>query len=147
MENHLRSDMVVGNNLLDVADSNLNIEHVMPNEWKENWPLSEDSDESAEARRDDAINRLGNLTLATKKLNPAMSNKSWTGKRPLLQSHSLVCLTSASILASPITSELSDDEWTGTWDEERIEIRTALLAGIAEELWPGPPEVKGYEDE
>jgi hypothetical protein len=142
MENHLRSDMVVGNNLLDVGDSSLNIEHVLPQKWKANWPIPEDADELAETRRESAVNRLGNLTLATTKLNPTMSNKAWTEKRPLLQSHSLVRLTSASILASPDSSDLPDDEWISTWDEDRIEFRTKLLAGLAEKLWPGPPEIE-----
>ncbi len=142
MENHLRSDMVVGNNLLDVGDSSLNIEHVLPQKWKANWLISEDADEMAENRRGSSVNRLGNLTLATTKLNPTLSNKAWTEKRPLLQSHSLVRLTSASILASPDTSDLPDDEWTSTWDEVRIEFRTRLLADLAEILWPGPPEIE-----
>jgi hypothetical protein len=141
MENHLRSDMVVGNNLLDVGDSSLNIEHVMPQKWKTNWPLAREDDETAAANRERAISRLGNLTLATTKLNPTMSNKAWSEKRPLLQSHSLVRLTSASLLASPATSDLSDAEWTSNWDEVRIEARTKLLADLASELWPGPPGV------
>jgi hypothetical protein len=69
-----------------------------------------------------------------------MSNKTWSEKRPLLHNHSLVRLTSASILASPETSELTDADWISIWDEDRIECRTELLAGLAEELWPGPPE-------
>lgn len=146
MENHLRSDMVVGNNMLAVGDPSLNIEHVLPQKWKTNWPIPVDADESAETRRENSINRLGNLTLATTKLNPAMSNKSWTDKRPLLQSHSLVRLTSASILASPDSSNISDSEWTGAWDEDRIESRTRVLAGLAEVLWPGPPEVPAADE-
>ena len=69
-----------------------------------------------------------------------MSNKSWAEKKPLLQSHSLVRLTSASILASPDASEFTDEAWARTWDEDRIDRRTELLADLAEELWPGPPE-------
>jgi hypothetical protein len=143
MENHLRSDMVVGNNMLDPADSNLNIEHVLPQKWTTNWPLPDDATETEELRREHAVDRLGNLTLATKKLNPAMSNKAWSEKRPLLHSHSLVRLTSASILASPETSELTDADWISIWDEDRIECRTEILADLAEELWPGPPESLG----
>lgn len=147
MENHLRSDMVVGNNLLDVGDSSLNIEHVLPQKWRTNWPLAGDADDIAEARREAAVNRLGNLTLATAKLNPKMSNKPWEEKRSLLQSHSLVRLTSASILASPETSALTDIQWTAKWDEDRIEHRTEYLALLAEELWPGPPDVERELDE
>jgi hypothetical protein len=139
MENHLRTGVVVGNKFLDVGDSSLNIEHVLPQKWKTNWPLPEEADDMAESRREIALNRLGNLTLATTKLNPTMSNKPWEEKRPLLQEHSLVRLTSASILASPERSTMSDLEWTATWDEERIERRTQILAGIALKLWPGPP--------
>lgn len=143
MENHLRSDMVVGNNLLDVADPQLNIEHVMPQRWTTNWSLPIDADDEDVQRREGSINRLGNLTLATKKLNPTMSNKAWSEKRPLLQSNSLVRLTSALILASPETSALDDTTWTSDWNEARIESRTKLLAQLACELWPGPPKKPG----
>lgn len=139
MENALRSDMVVGNNLLDPGDAKLNIEHVMPQKWKRNWPLPPTASDIDEEHRDAAIHRLGNLTLATTHLNLSMSHNSWKDKRGVLQSHSLVRLTSASILASPENFDLGDHEWTSAWDEERIAVRTEYLAGVAEGMWPRPP--------
>lgn len=139
LENQLQSDMVVGGKLLALDDAKINVEHVMPQDWVPNWSLAVDASEIEEEHRNDAIHRLGNLTLATTRLNPALSNKGWSEKRPLLQSHSLVRLTTASILASPIPEKFSDEVWTSTWDEERIEVRTQLLASVAQELWPGPP--------
>ncbi len=138
LENQLQSGMVVGEKILDASGDKLNIDHVMPQTWATNWPLARDAGELEELRRSDAIHRLGNLTLATPSLNPTMSNKAWSEKRPLLQSHSLVRLTTASILASPDPG-FTDEEWTSTWDEERIEKRTQVLAALAQETWPGPP--------
>jgi hypothetical protein len=73
--------------------SGLQIEHVMPQSWKKSWPLPTDDDgpaEILEARRKIAINKLGNLTLVTEKLNPALSNADWQTKRKGLAQHSLL---------------------------------------------------------
>ena len=128
IENHLRTPMDVGGNLLDATDSTLNIEHVMPQKWGENWSLGEEATEAeVERRGKSSIDRLGNLTFATTRLNPSMSNKAWAEKRPILQDKSLVKLTTASILASPISDQMDDATWRERWDEDRIAARTSSL--------------------
>jgi hypothetical protein len=58
----------------------LTIEHVMPQKWADNWPLSPDDktdpliEQKAIQRRDKLLNTIGNLTLITHSLNPALSN-------------------------------------------------------------------------
>ena len=61
---------------------NLTIEHVMPQHWRENWPLPEGTEDEgrAAASRDRLIHSLGNLTLVTHNLNAALSNAPWTGE-------------------------------------------------------------------
>ena len=141
IENHLSSPMDVGGSLRDPNDANLNIEHVMPQKWAEFWPLAPGATDVEVEHRESSIHRLGNLTLATTKLNPSMSNKAWAEKRPILQDKSLVKLTTGSILASPDLAKMDDDTWRESWDEARITARTSYLAKLAQEIWPGPPVI------
>jgi len=108
----------------------LTIEHVMPQSWREHWPLPLGSGEAdavlAGQRRDEALNRIGNLTLVTHALNPALSNAAWSQKRTTLAEHSNLILN-AEIVASE------------SWDESAIADRALRLARIAQEEWPGPP--------
>ncbi|WP_157941938.1 HNH endonuclease family protein, partial [Escherichia coli] len=77
----------------------LTIEHVMPQKWADNWPLCPDDktdpliEQKAIQRRDKLINTIGNLTLITHSLNPALSNSAWTLKRPELLKFSKLNLT------------------------------------------------------
>lgn len=121
------------------GSSGLTIEHVMPQGWKTHWPLGDDlmADE-----RDQAVQTLGNLTLVTQKLNPTMSNSPWHDKRSWLATHSLLRLTTASILQAP-PSVQSDDEWAASWNEDRVLIRGQYLAGLAIKIWPSPDDLLG----
>lgn len=101
----------------------LQIEHVMPRGWRPKWPVPL-GDELAAARRDEAIDRLGNLTLVTEALNPALSNGAWSAKRPEIAQHSHLSLN----------RELAT---YSEWDEGSIEERGRRLAQIAIEIWPG----------
>lgn len=67
--------------ILDPGAS-LSLEHLLPQSWREHWPLPElDDPESAAAERDRRLNLIGNLTLVTSPLNSSLSNSSWTVKR------------------------------------------------------------------
>jgi hypothetical protein len=111
--------------------SGLQIEHVMPQSWKKNWPLPDDDTQPAdvrEAEREASVNRLGNLTLVTERLNPALSNAAWATKRPALAQHSLLAMN----------QQLVEKHPTG-FDEESIGARSDELARHILALWPGPP--------
>lgn len=77
----------------------LTIEHVMPQSWTTNWPLSEDVQgdpikmQEARLRRYQLVDTLGNLTLITYSLNPSLSNGAWETKRPELLKFSKLNLT------------------------------------------------------
>ena len=106
---------------------NLTIEHLMPTGWrKEEWPLPEGIDtDAATYQRNTLIHSIGNLTLATQKLNSSMSNDTWTSKCDELQGHSVLLLNNE-LLSLP------------SWDEEAIRSRTRRMAELVSERWPGP---------
>jgi hypothetical protein len=111
------------------------VEHVMPQSWSKNWPLSTglelpnySSDPqviSAISRRQRLINTLGNLTLTTYGLNISLGNQSFEAKREKLKKNTL--------LASNQVIVASD-----TWAEDDIEARSAKLAEMAIVRWPRP---------
>jgi hypothetical protein len=108
--------------------SGLTIEHVLPQDWQEHWPVP-DGDLAAELDREAHVNRLGNLTLVTSSLNPSLSNSEWPKKRAALAEHSILLLNKA-ICSDP----------SSMWDEACIDARSAQLAGEIAEIWPRPLE-------
>ena len=106
---------------------NLTIEHLMPTGWrKEEWPLPEGADtDAATYERNTLMHSIGNLTLATQKLNSSMSNAPWMSKRDELQEHSVLLLNNE-LLTRP------------TWDEEIIRSRSRRVAELVSARWPGP---------
>lgn len=141
LENHLitsRSEPALPHR---AASKALTIEHVMPVKWEESWCLPEHATDAAVDQRQNSINRLGNLTLATQSLNSTLSNQPWRKKRHTLQTHSLARLTTGSILTFPEgVSTYTQDEWVATWDEERISLREMALIRCALTAWPRPSE-------
>lgn len=114
-----------------VLRGKLTVEHLLPQAWQERWPLPQDVD-AAEAteRRNSLLHRFGNLTLLTKKLNPAISNSDWATKHPKIGEHSALALNRR------LQRETS-------WDESAIERRTDELFQMALVLWPRPEGVGG----
>ena len=106
---------------------NLTIEHLMPVGWgKEKWPLPEGLDEDAATyQRSTLIHSIGNLTLATQKLNSSMSNDPWTSKCDELQKYAVLLLNNE-LLSQP------------SWDEKTIRCRSRRMAQLVSERWPGP---------
>lgn len=99
------------------------IEHVLPQSWPAHWALATD-DPDAARKRDHLLHTLGNLTLVTKRLNPKLSNGSWTDKREGLAAHSVLRLNHG-LLASV----------DGAWTEERIVERSRSLAAACAAVW------------
>jgi hypothetical protein len=118
--------------------SGLTIEHVMPQAWRNNWPLTaEDTtdamtgerdpikEQKSQQRRDRLVNTLGNLTLITGSLNPSLSNSSWASKRPELLKFSKLNLT-----------QYFHGQGAEDWNEAAIERRTAYLFDQLARIWP-----------
>lgn len=122
------------------AGAKLTIEHVMPQSWRDNWPARED-DPLEGADRDELVHTLGNLTLVTARLNPALGNMAWRDKRQWLGEHSLLRLTHGTLLNPPPT--VAVDDWGGGWDEDRIRARGVYLASLALRIWPSGDDLLG----
>jgi hypothetical protein len=120
----------------------LQIEHVMPQGWRDYWDDGSIARDALLAgQRDRRINTIGNLTLTTQKLNVALSNRPWTdeearkvaptgkdagrGKRSLLSDFSLLVLN----------KEIVDRHPTA-WTEDDIIRRSNELTEIVIEEWP-----------
>jgi hypothetical protein len=112
-------------------DEALTIEHLLPQDWKQHWPLGEGVDPEVGAiTRDKIKHTLGNLTLVTGKLNSKESNARWTKKKAALSEHSVLRLNWRIMKEDP-----------AVWDEESIAARGAELAELALQIWPGPDSV------
>lgn len=106
-----------------VERSGFPIEHILPQKWKDNWPVETTE---AEQERQAHVHRLGNLTLLTKALNSKVSNGPWASKRKALLVHNTIKLTGRLVAQD------------GDWDEKRIEERTSLLIDTLLKVWPVP---------
>ena len=131
VEHRLRSS---GKSEQAAVPTNLTIEPLMPVGWRqEEWPLPEGIDTNAAIyQRNTLIHSIGNLTLATQKLNSSMSNDAWTSKRDELQEHSVLLLNNE-LLSQP------------AWSEETIRARSGRIAKLVSERWPGPASEKWNE--
>lgn len=121
--------------------SALSIEHVLPDEWIEQWPLANgnrgvtwleqfDKSRSAEdveatAKRDRAKHTFGNLTLLPQPLNSSVSNSPFDAKKPEILKNSALALNRYF------------QEKT-VWDEAGIVARGEALFNDAVVRWPYP---------
>ena len=105
----------------------LTIEHLLPQEWTQNWPLPETLDHAERLQlsgdRNALLHTLGNLTLVTGSSNSSMSNSAWPIKQKYLLEFSALTLN----------RRLPD-----TWDVDEIRGRNGYLAQIVCEIWPRP---------
>jgi len=116
---------------------NFTIEHIMPQSWTKHWPLlfedyPEDDEASLTEWRNGKLHTIGNLTLLTKKLNPALSARDWDYKQ-------------ANILAS---SKMNLNRYfigIENWNEDWIYERSTELCKLAERIWPHPRQVVSSE--
>ena len=122
IEDYIRPDMEE-----PVDMTKLTLEHIMPQRWETHWPLPIDANNDAnKAKRNSHIERIGNLTLVTGKLNTTAQNRSWQEKRRLLEQSTL------HINRDPLLST-SDD-----WNEDTIHDRGWKLVDMVVQVWPGP---------
>ena len=124
LEAQLRSDKSEDITL----NGKLTVEHLMPQKWQAHWPLPAGGSD-VEDVREALIHTVGNLTLLTAKLNPAISNGPWgddgTGKRAVIAKHSALAMN----------RELNDAK---VWDEAAIRGRSRELGEVALRIWPRP---------
>lgn len=109
------------------------IEHLIPQNWTENWGVGPDV--ARQAHRNDHVHLLGNLTLVAGGLNSKISNGPWLGTPGKLQS-----LNEHSIL---LMNQRIAEEGRDGWDEDAIRGRGELLITAIQKIWPVPAEAKG----
>ena len=121
--------------------SALTVEHLLPGEWIEQWPLSngnrgvtwvEQFDKSRAAqdveltvKRDRVKHSFGNLTLLTQPLNSSVSNSAFEVKKPEILKNSALALN----------RYFHDKD---VWNEDLIAARGEALFTLAVERWPYP---------
>lgn len=121
--------------------SALSVEHVLPDEWIEQWPLPNGNrgvtwleqfnksrskqDVEATENRDRAKHTFGNLTLLTQPLNSSVSNSAFEIKKPEILKNSALALNRYF-------------QNKDTWDEVLITARGEMLFAYASEKWPYP---------
>lgn len=109
----------------------LTVEHLLPQHWQTHWKLESHDEETADqfdarkARRNTLLHTMGNLTLLTNSLNPAVSNGRFKAKRSEILKHSAINLNRF----------LQDLD---TWDEEAIADRGKTLFKVASKIWKYP---------
>jgi uncharacterized protein with ParB-like and HNH nuclease domain len=108
----------------------LTIEHIMPQEWRKNWPFTtSDNLDELEINRNRLIHTIGNLTLLNDKLNPSISNGDWETKKKGIKNHSILLLN----------KQLED---YSSWSEKGIDTRSQDLFELAMQIWPTPDEAR-----
>jgi len=132
---------------IPLALDSLDIDHILPQSWYAYWPLADgtkvSSDEALAAapmryltegvdtkaqsilKRQDAVPRIGNLTLVHYGVNRALQNHAFDAKRKALFEHSNLQLNRGLMQLA-------------AWDEAAIEVRGDALLKAALRIWPGP---------
>ena len=126
VEDHLRgwSGSQTGLGGQRVPRGKFTVEHVMPQKWRSHWDMPRGKATAEE--RDQFVQRLGNLTLVTSKLNSKLSNASWEIKHAELSKHDVLHLN-RSVLGKK-----------ARWTEQHILDRGQMLAERIATIWPVP---------
>lgn len=109
-----------------VIAKTITIEHILPKNPDKSWAASYDLDNK---EHKDYINRIGNLTLLSKKLNPKLGNKSFEEKVTHMEGYKQSDVN--------LTQQLVSDyyEKCVKWKKSAIEQRQKDLAKIALKIW------------
>ncbi|MCX5707945.1 MAG: DUF262 domain-containing protein [Candidatus Omnitrophica bacterium] len=126
-------------------DSPLSVEHILPQNWTENWPLPDGSKGMTQAElwasqpeegiaiatrnRNSLLHTFGNLTILTQPLNSSISNSAWEIKKSELLKSSLLSINQQLLYS------------VNMWDEKAIEFRSEELFKRAALIWPRPKDV------
>lgn len=117
---------------------NYQIEHIMPQKWKEYWALEEDTPENAE-KRENAVYEIGNMLLLSEKLNKEILNREFNvkveGEEAVGRKKPKTGYRARTQLK--LTKEILDvyDAGDKVWDEEHIRNRTERLGRDILEHW------------
>ena len=124
IESELRTDWAESQSV----PRNLTIEHIMPQNWRRNWPLPTDTQDAirAESIRDRLVHSIGNLTLVNQRLNSGLSNAPWHEKQQTLSQFSTLYLN----------KDLMGSDAPEVWDESAIADRARRLCQAAIKVWP-----------
>lgn len=109
----------------------LSIEHAMPQDWEDNWPLPDDATDEQINDRWAHINRLGNLTLVTQPLNSRFRMR----RGSPLRLASTASATNSKFAASCSSISVSASTRNGTG---RSSISGTELTDRILRVWPGP---------
>ncbi len=110
----------------------LTVEHLMPQLWKDHWPLPEVEEESYEEKnysiekRNQLIQTIGNLFYLTKSLNPYISNGPFEEKKEAILEYSAINLNRNFLVNAD------------SWNENSILKRSEDLFQVALKIWPSP---------
>jgi len=100
------------------------VEHLIPQQWEKNWPLSDDVTPQSRSKR---LHLLGNLTLVTKSLNSSLSNDTWEKKKESLSDRDI------GFMNKKIIAENSSN-----WSDSEVDNRISELESVIICLWPVP---------
>lgn len=103
------------------------LEHIMPKEWKDNWPLPGGVTED---QRQEAIFCLGNLAMLPSKLNTSISNASWQTKKDGKGKNFGIVYYASDI--ETLANVVNQPEW----NETKISERADWIAAKVKEVWP-----------
>jgi uncharacterized protein with ParB-like and HNH nuclease domain len=120
--------------------SGLTVEHVLPQDWIEFWPLPSGAKgrtpierlkqpDAESEQRDRTLHTIGNLTLLTGSLNTALRNHQFDVKVKQIEGYTLLALNGY------FRKQLAEDKG---WDETAIGERGRVLFESAREMWPYP---------
>jgi hypothetical protein len=115
------------NSGMRIRRASYTIEHLMPQSWQSNWPLTAGV---TDLERDRLVQTLGNLTLLSTKLNSSVSNGPWlgdSGKSAALTEHDVLLL-----------NKRVQDSGKNGWSEELIRARTDELTSMILDIWKVP---------
>ncbi|MSY63598.1 MAG: DUF262 domain-containing protein [Actinobacteria bacterium] len=115
------------NSGMRIRRASYSIEHLMPQSWQSNWPLTSGV---TDLERDRLVQSLGNLTLLSTKLNSSVSNGPWMG-----ESGKSAALTEHDVL---LLNKRVQDSGKNGWSEELIRARTEELTSMILDIWKVP---------